>query len=51
MNNPAPHSLEGWLSFRAANQHNLADLDLPTLAVLYGLSWRAPILMPNCGAR
>jgi hypothetical protein len=42
MNNPAPHSLEGWLSFRAANQHNLADLDLPTLAVLYGLSWRAP---------
>jgi hypothetical protein len=46
MNNPNPHTLAGWLSFRELYQHKLTELDLPSLAVLYGLSSRAPYADP-----
>jgi hypothetical protein len=46
MNNPNPHTLAGWLSFRDLYQHKLTELDLPSLAVLYGLSSRAPYADP-----
>jgi hypothetical protein len=46
MNNPNPHTLAGWLSFRDLYQHKLTELDLTSLAVLYGLSSRAPYADP-----
>jgi hypothetical protein len=42
MNNPAPHTLADWLIFRATHRDQLSELDLTTLAVIYGLSSRAP---------
>jgi hypothetical protein len=42
MNNPNPHTLDGWLAFRDAVRQQLDQLDLPTLAVIYGLSCRIP---------
>jgi hypothetical protein len=47
LNNPNPHTLAGWLDFRTRMQAHLDQLDLPTLAVVYGVSHRIPYADPR----